>query len=114
VTQRQGASPLRQAHSHASGAVPAPAEGAAVKIIVPAAGQVFAGDQIPLKFTLVEGKRGHHVHAYVDGELVGMFESDEGTLNGVQPGKHVLELRVITADHQTELDARDRVDFVVK
>jgi hypothetical protein len=114
LTQQQGENPSQHAHSQASGAVLAPAEGAAVKIIVPAAGQAFAADQIPLRFTLVKGKRGHHVHAYVDGELMGMFESDKGTLNGIQPGQHILELRVVTADHQTELDARHRVDFIVK
>jgi ASC-1-like (ASCH) protein len=42
-----------------------------------------------------------------------MFESEKGTLNGIKPGKHVLELRV-AADHQTELDASDKVEFTVK
>jgi hypothetical protein len=69
---------------------------------------------VPLKFILTKGKRGHHVHAYVDGELAGMFGSQEGTLNGIKPGRHVLELRVAAEDHQTELDARDRIEFVVK
>ena len=43
-----------------------------------------------------------------------MFTGKQGTLNGIKPGPHVLELRVVTADHQTELDARDRIEFVVK
>jgi ASC-1-like (ASCH) protein len=51
---------------------------------------------------------------YVDGELMGMFESAKGTLNGVKPGKHTLELRVVANDHKTELDATDRVEFTVK
>ena len=54
------------------------------------------------------------IAAYVDGELMGMFESTKGTLNGVKPGKHVLELRVVASDHQTELDARDTVEFTTK
>jgi hypothetical protein len=37
---------------------------------------------------------------------MGMFESAKGTLNGVKPGKHVLELRVVASDHQTELGPR--------
>jgi hypothetical protein len=45
---------------------------------------------------------------------MGMFESAQGTLNGVAPGRHTLELRVVAADHQTELTAKDRVEFVVK
>ncbi len=90
-----------------------PAEGASVKILVPKPGQVFKGDEIPLQFKLVKGKQGHHVHAYVDGELMGMFESDKGTLTGVRPGTHTLELRA-AMDHMIELNAVDKVQFVVK
>jgi len=43
-----------------------------------------------------------------------MFESQQGTLNGITPGRHTLELRVVAADHQTELDAKDRIEFIVK
>ena len=91
-----------------------PAEGASVEIISPKAEQVFKGDRVPLRFKLTKGKRGHHVHAYIDGELMGMFDGRQGTLNGVGPGRHVLELRVVAEDHQTELDASDRIEFVVK
>lgn len=91
-----------------------PAEGASVKIVAPAKGQVFRGDQVPLEFKLVKGKRGEHVHAYVDGDLMGMFQTDKGTLTGIRPGSHTLELRVVAADHATELNATDRVQFVVK
>ena len=91
-----------------------PAEGASVEIISPKAEQVFTGDRVPLRFKLTKGKRGHHVHAYIDGELMGMFTGKQGTLNGIGPGSHILELRVVTEDHQTELDARDRVEFIVK
>ena len=90
------------------------AEGAKVKILSPTPGQIFATDQVPLSFKLTKGKRGDHVHAYIDGELMGMFLSKQGALNGIRPGIHVLELRVVAEDHQTELDARDRVEFVVK
>jgi hypothetical protein len=91
-----------------------PAEGASIKILSPTKGQSFKGDKIPVEFKLTKGKRGHHAHAYVDGELMGMFESAKGTLNGVKPGKHTLELRVVADDHQTELDATDRVEFTVQ
>ena len=86
-----------------------PAEGASIKIISPRKGQVLKGDKVPIEYKLTKGKRGHHAHAYVDGELMGMFESEKGTLNGIKPGKHTLELRVVAADHVTELDAIDRV-----
>lgn len=92
------------------------AEGASVKILSPKEGQLFKGDEVPVDFKLVKGKRGEHVHAYVNGKLMGMFKSEEGTLTGIKPGRHVLELRVVagTGDHATELDATDRVHFVVK
>jgi hypothetical protein len=91
-----------------------PAEGASIKILSPTKGQTFKGDKVPIEFKLIKGKRGHHAHAYVDGELMGMFESTKGTLTGVKPGKHTLEVRVVANDHKTELDATDRVEFTVK
>ncbi|HEY2987855.1 MAG TPA: CopD family protein [Candidatus Binatia bacterium] len=107
------------AHSrHQTGAHPAtslqPADGAELKILSPKEGEIFSGDQVPISFKLVRGKRAHHAHAYVDGELMGMFESQQGTLTGIPPGRHTLELRAVAEDHQTELDASDKVDFVVK
>jgi hypothetical protein len=91
-----------------------PGEGASVKIVSPKRGQSFKGDQVPIHFKLTKGKRGHHVHAYVDNVLVGMFESDKGTLNGIKPGKYTLELRVVADDHKTELAAKDTVSFITK
>jgi hypothetical protein len=40
--------------------------------------------------------------------------SFSGKLTGVKPGKHTLELRVVTSDHYVELDAADKVMFVAK
>ena len=91
-----------------------PAEGASIKIVAPKQDQVFKSDSVPLEFKLTKRKRGHHAHAYVDGELMGMFESAKGTLNGIKPGKHTLELRVVAEDHKTELDATDKVTFTTK
>jgi len=108
------AAATKNAVSTAPAAKLAPAEGASVKILSPAPEQAFAGDKVPLKFALNTGNRGTHVHAYIDGELMGMFESKQGTLNGIAPGRHTLELRVVAEDHQTELDATDRVEFNVK
>lgn len=91
-----------------------PAQGASVKIVSPKAGQVIKGDSVPLEFKLTKGKIGEHVHAYVDGEMAGMFKGSKGTLNGVKPGQHTLELRVTTGDHNTELNATDKVTFTTK
>ncbi len=91
------------------------AEGAKVAILIPTEGQTFDSDEVPMKYEFVKGKRGNHLHAYVDGKLMGMFSNpDGGTLTGIQPGRHVLELRVTTEDHVTELDAKDQVRFTVK
>ena len=91
-----------------------PAQGAAVKITSPKAGQVIKGDSVPLEFKLTKGKVGEHVHAYVDGEMAGMFQGSKGTLNGIKPGQHTLELRVTTGDHNTELNVTDKVNFITK
>jgi hypothetical protein len=92
----------------------AAAEGAQVRILTPTKDQVFTGDEIPVHFELTKGKRGEHVHAYVNGEMAGMFKTTKGTLTGIKPGNHTLEVRVVTADHNTELDATDKVHFSVK
>jgi len=91
-----------------------PAQGASVKIISPKAGDMIKGDSVPLEFKMSKGKIGEHVHAYIDGQMAGMFKSVKGTLNGLKPGKHTLELRVATGDHNTELDATDKVTFTSK
>lgn len=91
-----------------------PAQGASVKIISPKSGQIIKGDSIALEFQMKKGKIGEHVHAYVDGEMAGMFKTAKGTLTGIKPGKHTLELRVATGDHNTELDATDKVSFTTK
>jgi hypothetical protein len=109
-TQHPHAKPDTKASSKAL----LPAEGASVKILTPKNGQTVKGDQVEVHFKLVKGKQGEHVHAYVDGELMGMFKSEKGTLNGIQPGTHSMELRVVTKDHETELNATDRVRFTVK
>jgi len=107
-------SPAKPGGAKTAPAVLKPAEGASIKILSPTKGQVIKGDKVPIEFKLTKGKRGHHAHAYIDGELMGMFESAKGTLNGVKPGKHTLELRVVANDHQTELNAKDKIDFTVK
>ena len=92
-----------------------PAEGANVKILSPHSGQMVKGDEVHLRYKFAKGKRGAHLHAYIDGELMGMFSHPErGTLTGIQPGPHSLEVRVVAEDHVTELDATDKVHFLVK
>jgi hypothetical protein len=47
-------------------------------------------------------------------ELMGMFTGKHGALNGIKPRSHVLDLRVVAEDYQTEFDARDRIEFILK
>lgn len=113
------ATEMHKHHMHTEGIPPRsalkPAEGASITIISPRAGQVFKRDEIPISYHWAKGKRGHHLHAYVDGELMGMFSDPKrGTLTGIQPGRHTLELRVVAEDHQTELDATDSVQFAAE
>jgi hypothetical protein len=91
-----------------------PAEGASVKILTPYESERFAKGDVPLAFKMQKGRIGSHVHAYIDGKLMGMFESEKGTLTGIAPGRHTLELRVATKDHNAELRARDSVEFFVQ
>jgi len=106
--------PAKPAAAKTSKSALKPAKGAIIKITSPKKDQVFKGDKVPLEFKITKGKHGHHAHAYVDGELMGMFENEKGTLNSIKPGKHTLELRVVAEDHQTELNATDKVEFTVK
>jgi len=91
-----------------------PAQGASVKITSPKPGQVIKGNAVALEFQMNKGKVGEHIHAYVDGEMAGMFKGTKGTLNGLKPGQHTLELRIATSDHKTELDATDEITFTTK
>jgi hypothetical protein len=75
---------------------------------------VIKGNAVALEFQMSKGKVGEHIHAYVDGEMAGMFKGTKGTLNGLKPGQHTLELRIATSDHKTELDATDEITFTTK
>jgi hypothetical protein len=108
------AAAAQDSHEHMPSSTLKPAQGASVKIVSPKPGQLIKGDSVPLEFKLVKGKIGEHVHAYVDGEMAGMFKGSKGTLNGLKPGTHTLELRVTTGDHNTELNATDKVSFTTK
>ena len=106
--------PMKQTEKMPTKSALQPAQGASVRIISPKTGQVIKGDSVALEFNLTKGKIGEHVHAYVDGEMAGMFKGAKGTLNGIKPGQHTLELRVTTGDHNTELNATDKVTFTTK
>ena len=92
-----------------------PAEGAQVKILSPAAAANIHRRQSAVKIHLNQGQA-RRARARVHRRRIDWvcLESQQGTLNGIAPGRHTLELRVVAADHQTELDAKDRIEFIVK
>ena len=72
-----------------------PAEGAGVKIISPKSGQTFKGDEIPIQFKMTKGKKGSHVHAYVDGLLISISQREICTLPVIKPGPQTTKLRAV-------------------
>lgn len=84
-------------------------------LMSPKEGESFKSDEIPIRYEFVKGKRGHHLHAYVDEQLMEMFgDPESGTLTGIPPGRHAPVVRVVADDHVIELDASDRVEFTVQ
>jgi len=55
-----------------------PAQRPSVEIISPKTWQMIKGDSAPIEFQRNKGKVGEHIHAYVDGEMAGMFETSKG------------------------------------
>jgi hypothetical protein len=99
--------------AHQLGATAQPPADAAIQIVSPRPGDSFTSDRVPITFKITGGVT-YHAHAYVDGELMGMFEGSSGTLTGVPPGRHTLELHLVGEDHMTEFATSNKVEIVVK
>ena len=95
---------------------PAKAAGkTSVKILSPRPGQIFKSDEVPVRLRFVKRTaRDHLVQAYVDGKLRGGFQGEKGTLHGIAPGRHTLEVRLSAVDQKTDLNAAGKVSFVVE
>lgn len=84
-----------------------------VAIISPRPNQVCTGNKVAVNWRADMGKDGNHVHLYLDGKLLGPKYGSSYTLSNLSPGKHTVELRLATKNHQ-ELGPRSKVSFMVK
>lgn len=92
------------AHVYAaqSGENPAWEQAASVTISEPKDGaQLTAGGPVTLKYKVIPGPRGDHVHVYVDGEEVAILRELEGSyaVGSLTPGRHELAIKVVNRAH---------------
>ena len=71
------------------------ADGSKVMITSPKDGDKV-GDSFELKWELVKGDQGGHVHVYVDNEYQRGFH---GTLKGLSKGEHQITIKAANEDH---------------
>ena len=82
-----------------------------VEIIEPSDGDVLSGDAIFVSVLGIGLSEGDHFHAYLDGEMQGMFYSDEFEINPSFSGYQTLEVRVANSSHD-EYESEDASDQV--
>ena len=71
------------------------ADGSKIMITSPKDGDKV-GDSFELKYKLVKGSQGGHVHVYVDNEYQRGFH---GTLKGLSKGEHQITIKAANKDH---------------
>jgi hypothetical protein len=102
--------------------VPRPQSTAELGILTPSSGDVVDPGAVPLRISLegaqlVEGASTDiepdegHLHVLLDGELVDMTSGLRGRLPDVEPGRHVLRVEFVAADH-APFDPRVVADVV--
>lgn len=107
-------------HEHSEGDVHerVPNNGAAIRILSPADGDIFAaGDEVTVEVE-VENFRlgeGNHWHIYVDGSSWGMVmgENTDDTLRGLEAGEHEIAV-YLSIDTHEELEEGDAITIVVE
>lgn len=78
-------------------------EQAKVVISAPTDGAVLPANQpVKVSYMATPGPKGNHVHLYVDGERIAVLQqlSGEYELKSLSPGKHKINLEIVTKDHQ--------------
>ncbi len=73
------------------------ADGSKIMITSPKDGEKV-GDSFELKYKLVKGSQGGHVHLYVDNEYQRGFH---GTVKGLSRGEHQITLKAANKDHDS-------------
>lgn len=75
-------------------------EDGSVVITAPADGAVVQAPLIEVTFEVVKGRRGDHVHLYVDGNFEAIVKDDRYVLKGLPPGEHQLDVKLATRRHE--------------
>lgn len=81
---------------------PAREQAASVTISEPQDGaQLNGGEKVKLKYRVIPGPRGDHVHVYVDGGEVAILRELEGSyaVGPLTPGRHELAIKVVNRAH---------------
>ncbi len=71
------------------------ADGSKIMITSPKDGDKV-GDSFELKYKLVKGSQGGHIHVYVDNEYQRGFH---GTVKGLSKGEHQITIKAANKDH---------------
>ena len=84
-----------------------------VSIISPTDGELLSGTDIMVSVEGVGLSEGDHFHAYLDGEMQGMFYEDTFYIEPSYSGYQILEVRVANSNHEEyESDsASDQIDI---
>jgi hypothetical protein len=86
----------------ASLVAPARAEDSRAAILSPADGAKLPAKQnFDLQYEVHEGAKADHVHLYIDGDEAAVIHKLKGsyTIDGLDPGKHGICLRVVNKSH---------------
>ncbi len=91
-------------------------DGGKVVITSPEDGAVIKGRTVDVLIELRDrGRRGNHVHIYMDGRLIKPLYGDKVsyTFSGLAPGTHTISVRIATKGHKV-LKAHDSVTVEVR
>ena len=81
---------------------PARAEAPLVTIHAPQDGaELAAGEPVTLKYKVIPGPRGDHVHVYVNGGEIAILRELEGSyvVGPLDPGRHEVAIKVVNRAH---------------
>ena len=106
------AAALAAACSSGSSSSARPTTNARLRIVAPTANEV-TGPNVNIKFDLIgarvvkpttvggplHGNQGH-IHVSIDGKLVSMAYGTTQVLNGVKPGRHLMQGEFVASDHR--------------
>ena len=86
-----------------------------VRIIIksPADGVIVKGSTVMVEMEIDKGKRGDHIHFYLDGKNLGVVRVDKYKLTDMAKGKHKVEARLASKGH-AEIGPKGTAEFTVE